>query len=222
MNDRLIKLMGLFDFFYRVIILNTLFLVTNAFFFQVYFLFDFKVVFFPIYLLTSLTLLPSILALLRTAHTLKGENSSGIFGIYLRELRFTLRKEMHLSALLTLAFYLGLTTLYVSAVTGPITYLLYAMNIVLIVFEISFGINLAREAISFKGQNLLKQALATYLSNFLKNAAVLMMIALGVFVSFKLSYMAIILVFGAAIMCLHGLFHNSRKDLTKYGVPNQP
>ena len=34
--------MGLFDFFYRVIILNTLFLVTNAFFFQVYFLFDFK------------------------------------------------------------------------------------------------------------------------------------------------------------------------------------
>ena len=68
----------------------------------------------------------------------------------------------------------------------------------------------------------MKQALATYLSNFLKNAAVLMMIALGVFVSFKLSYMAIILVFGAAIMCLHGLFHNSRKDLTKYGVPNQP
>ncbi len=151
MNDRLTKLMGLFDLFYRVIILNTLFLVTNAFFFQVFFLFDFKVVFFPIYLLTSLTLLPSILALLRTAHTLKGENSSGIFGIYLRELRFTLRKEMHLSALLTLAFYLGMTTLYVSAVTGPITYLLYAMNIVLIVFEMSFGINLAREAISFKG-----------------------------------------------------------------------
>lgn len=206
--------------FYRVIILNTLFLVTNAFFFQVFFLFDFKVVFFPIYLLTSLTLLPSSLALLRTARTLKGENSSGIFGIYLRELRFTLRKERHLSALLTLAFYLGLTTLYVSAVTGPITYLLYAMNIVLIVFEMSFGINLAREAISFKGRNLLQQALATYLPNFLKNAAVLIMVTLSIFASFKLSYMAIIFVFGAAIMGSHELFFISRKDITKYGVPN--
>lgn len=206
---------------YRVIILNTLFLVTNAFFFQVFFLFDFKVVFFPIYLLTSLTLMPSSLALLRTSHTLKGENSAGIFGIYLKELRFTLRKEMHLSALLTLAFYLGLTTLYVSAVTGPVTYLLYAMNIVFIIFEMSFSINLAREAISFKGKNLLKQALSTYLPNFLKNAAILMMIALGVIGSFKLSYMAIIFVFGAAIMGLHELFLISRKDITKYGVPNQ-
>jgi uncharacterized protein involved in response to NO len=153
---------------------------------------------------------------------LKGENSSGIFGIYLRELRFTLRKEMHLSALLTLAFYLGMTTLYVSAVTGPITYLLYAMNIVLIVFEMNFGINLAREVIFFKVRNLLKQTLATYLLNFLKNAGVLVMLALSVITSFQLSYMAIIFVFGAAIMCLHGLFHNSRKDLNKYGVPNQP
>lgn len=221
MNDRLTKLMGLFDLFYRAIILNTLFLVTNAFFFQVFFLFDFKVVFFPIYLLTSLTLMPSSLALLRTSHTLKGENSAGIFGIYLKELRFTLRKEMHLSALLTLAFYLGLTTLYVSAVTGPVTYLLYAMNIVFIIFEMSFSINLAREAISFKGKNLLKQALSTYLPNFLKNVAILMMIALGVIGSFKLSYMAIIFVFGAAIMGLHELFLISRKDITKYGVPNQ-
>ena len=129
---------------------------------------------------------------------------------------------MHLSALLTLAFYLGMTTLYVSAVTGPITYLLYAMNIVLIVFEMNFGINLAREAISFKGGSLLQQTLATYLPNFLKNVALLVIVALGVFVSFKLSYMAIIFVFGAAILCLHGLFHNSRKDITKYGVPNQP
>lgn len=213
--------MGLFDLFYRVIILNTLFLVTNACFFQVFFLFDFKVAFFPIYLLTSLTLLPSILALLRTAHTLKGENSSGIFGIYLRELRFTLRKEMQLSALLTLAFYIGMTTLYVSAVTGPITYLLYAMNLVLIVFEMGFGINLAREAISYKGRNLLQQALATYLPNFLKNAFTTVMVVLSVFVSFKLSYMAIIFVFGAVIMGLHGLFLNSRKDITKYGVPNK-
>ena len=220
MNDRLTKLMGLFDLFYRVIILNTLFLVTNAFFFQVYFLFDFKVVFFPLYLLTSLTLMPSILALLRTAHTLQGENSTGIFGIYLKELWFTLRKEMHLSALLTAAFYISVTTLYVSAVTGPITYLLYAMNIVFIVFEMSFGLNLAGESISFKGRDLLKQTLATYMPNFLKNVAVLMMIALSISVSFKLSYTAIIFIFGAAIMCLHGLFLKSRKDITKYGVSN--
>ena len=121
-----------------------------------------------------------------------------------------------------LAFYLGMTTLYVSAVTGPITYLLYAMNIVLIFFEMGFGINLAREAISFKGRNLLKQTLATYLPIFLKNAAVLVMLFLSVSVSFQLSYMAIIFVFGAAIMSLHGLFHNTREDLNKYGVPNQP
>lgn len=213
--------MGLFDLFYRIIILNAMFLVTNVLFFQVFFLFDFKAVFFPLYLLTSLTLLPSILALLRTANALKGENSSGIFGIYLKELWFTVKKEMHLSALVTLAFYLSVTTLYVAAVTGPITYLLYAMNLVFIIFEMIFGINLARESVAFKGQRLLKQALATYLPNILKNAFVLVMVALSIFSGFKLSYTAIIFVFGAVIMVLHGLFLNNRKDISKYGVPNK-
>lgn len=211
MTEKISKLLTIFDMVYHIILLNTLFLITNSFFFQIFFFIDFQVIFFPLYFVVSLPLIPSLLALLRAIGELKVGREVKLAATYFRELRFTLRNEYRIWGSLVAAVFLTLTALYASTINSPLTIIFYSLNIVLLVCEGLLFINLLRNGLHYKKSSLIENLVASFLPNAGKNSLLLVMIVLSLFSGFRLSFTMIIFIFGVLLEIMYRFFIKPRK-----------
>lgn len=198
-NRHLIQIKFIINYFYQIICLNFSFLVVNCLFFQIYFIFDFKAAFLPLYLLVSITILPSITALVRVGKAIKLNQEGSFFKIIFQNLLTAFKKEVLISLGSCLIVYLIIFNLYLIKVNSVWTLLLYASNLSLLIMIFVFLMNFIFLSINYSGKGLFKMSLKTFLKTFTFNLLVILLGIILVIVILKLWYMSRLVIFGCVL-----------------------
>ena len=129
------KLMRILNSLYLIFCINFLFILTNIFFFQALFMFDFKPVFFPVYCLASILLLPSTKTVFSCLSNISSDDVTGIVGKYFRKLYTLIQEDYKAYIPLCVTVYLSTLSLYVvndSIVFGDV---LFILNFIFLIIE---------------------------------------------------------------------------------------
>lgn len=181
MLDRITKM---FEAVYQLIALNFIFLVLNAGFFQIFFAIDFRPIYFPLYYLVSLTLIPSSIIVLRLVNTTRSWNQ------LLSEFRRVLG-QWRLWLLLPLVIYLNWSNLYVLQNHK----FLFVINLTLLILAGLFICQLIANA-TVHTDALIKITCQTFVRRLPATFGIAIVCITVLLIGFKLSFLAMILVFG--------------------------
>lgn len=199
-----------------VIVINTLFLVTNCFLFQSIFFIDFDFIFLPLFYLSSLPLLPSLVALNRTLLMKSEGRTTTSLRTYWQEIKIVLGTNIKLCFGLTTIFYIGLANLYLLNGDSIVSQLLFLLNLIVLMGEMIFAIGLVMASTRHADQYLLKESVSFITENIGKILLCMTFIGIGLYVTFSLYYPLIIIIFGVLIKIIGFLGKGKEID----GIPN--
>lgn len=207
MENAVNKIQSVFEWFYQIIILSVLFLVTNIFFFQIFFSIDFTVVFLPIYFIVSITIIPSSIGLIRVIHRLKN-GESNIWKIYWEELKVVVRSELKYIILIMLCIFLTLLSLYISDYYSNIPVVFYILNLSMLGFEILYCIEVIGNSLNDRGKECFINALRFIGKNIFRQILIVLCIFLLVAI-IKFYFSLIIIIFGVLFKIYYVVYKNS-------------
>lgn len=189
-------------YFYQFIVLNGLFLVTNSLFFQIFFAVDFKPIFFPLYFVVSLSLLPSSIAIVRTIDRVVYQKKGQILQTYWQQLKRVMKVEKAICLVWTMCFYLTLTGLYAPlSVTGLGGQLLLVFNLIFLVAELGLFILITGHSIAYSSTEILRATISQIYPSLLK-VGLLAMLAVALVTLQRLSFTMILFIFSGEFYLL--------------------
>lgn len=197
-------------YFYQFIVLNGLFLVTNSLFFQIFFAVDFKPIFFPLYFVVSLSLLPSSIAIVRTIDQVVYQKKGQLLQTYWQQLKRVMKVEKAICLVWTMCFYLTLTGLYAPlSVTGLGGQLLLVFNLIFLVAELSLFILITGHSIAYSSIEILRATISQIYPSLLK-VGLLAMLAVALVTLQRLSFTMILFIFSGEFYLLVFLWQPRR------------
>lgn len=163
-------------YFYQFFLLNSLFLLTNSLFFQVFFAIDFKPVFFPLYFIVSLTILPSSMAMVRTINEVVFQKNGQVLNSYCQELKKVFRQEKKICFIWTLMLFITISSLYIPLPTNDFgSQFLTALNLLALIGELFLFFMLTSHSIGGRGKEIIIQLISRPYTTLLQSILLLLL-----------------------------------------------
>lgn len=211
---KLARFMGIFTQIYDTILINLYFLIANCLFFQVFFAVDLELTFLPLYYVTSLTLAPSISALLASKNVRQKSSMSAVIGNFYRTVK---KNGLIFFGLHTLLFFL-IGNLYLLTGQGFGNQVLFVANLLLALCVLLLIALIVKLSNQFQGRELIRQSLLA-LPKESGKLLILFLVSGGVLIfAFQLSFYAMLFIFGVLIK-LWGL--SLERSISYIGISNK-
>ncbi|KPG70438.1 hypothetical protein AEQ18_07640 [Enterococcus sp. RIT-PI-f] len=194
------------QYIYSVVVINALFLITNALFFQIFFSIDFKPIFFPVYYVVSFTIFPSVIAMVKTISNYYFGESEGIIISYFRNLKTVVVNNKMLVFIVPTLTYFIVFNIYIINVNNNLRFILFFANIIILFLEGLLLVNIARVGIMEPKQKKFKLSVLLLISNSISNSILLISIGIFGFVAFTTTIYSWLFVFGLIICGMAVLF----------------
>lgn len=203
---------------YNLLVINLLFLLFNILFFQTFFHIDFNYSTLPLYFIVSQTIIPTTRGLLKSRYSSIIEKNSVNTRKIIKNIMYSFSNHWKTWILISFVLYIPIINLYILVPNSLFSSIVYLGNMGLLIINFLFVINTVLVSLNDNVESLFKKSIATFIANTKNNLGLLILNVSILAIAFRLTFVAIIIIFGVLIeINIHLL---SRKEMINNGISN--